>query len=161
MFARFLTYYVSAIQDFIAVLQRLPFGPISMCLFVAVGRSSHQKCSVKKVFLKVLQNLLENTCARVTFLIKFQAKACNCFKKETPAQVISYEILEIFKNAFLTEHLRTNASEPQVHTIVPRWIWHNIQNNLGPSQNIKWSFFAKIGNDWSQNSSIADVWQHT
>ena len=74
------------------------------------------KISILKSFAK----FTGNTCARVTFLIKFQAKACNCFKKETPAQVISYEILEIFKNAFLTEHLRTNASEPQVHTIVPR-----------------------------------------
>ena len=28
-------------------------------------RSSHQRCSMKKVFLKVLQNWQENTCARV------------------------------------------------------------------------------------------------
>ena len=30
-----------------------------------------QRCSVKKVFLKVLQNSKENTCARVSFLIKY------------------------------------------------------------------------------------------
>ena len=29
-----------------------------------------QRCSVKKVFLKILQNSQENTCARVVFLIK-------------------------------------------------------------------------------------------
>ena len=29
--------------------------------------------SVKKVFLEVSQNLLENTCVGVSFLIKFQA----------------------------------------------------------------------------------------
>ena len=29
-----------------------------------------QKCSVKKVFLKLLQNSQENTCVRVSFLIK-------------------------------------------------------------------------------------------
>ena len=31
-----------------------------------------QRCSVKKVFLEVSQNSHENTCARVSFLIKLQ-----------------------------------------------------------------------------------------
>ena len=31
-----------------------------------------QMCSVKKVFLKISQNLQENTCTRVSFLIKLQ-----------------------------------------------------------------------------------------
>ena len=33
-----------------------------------------RRCSVKKVFLKVSQNSQENSCARVSFLIKFQKK---------------------------------------------------------------------------------------
>ena len=32
-------------------------------------RSSHQKCSIKTLFLKISQNSLENTCARVCFWI--------------------------------------------------------------------------------------------
>ena len=32
-----------------------------------------QRCFVKKVFLKVSQNSLENTCAKVCFLIKLKA----------------------------------------------------------------------------------------
>ena len=36
-------------------------------------RSSHQRCSVKKVFLEISENLQENTCARVSFLIKLQS----------------------------------------------------------------------------------------
>ena len=32
-----------------------------------------KSCSVKKVFLEVSQNSQENTCARVSFLIKLQA----------------------------------------------------------------------------------------
>ena len=32
-----------------------------------------QTCSVKKVFLEISQNSQENTCARVSFLIKLQA----------------------------------------------------------------------------------------
>ena len=32
-----------------------------------------QRCYVKKLFLEILQNSQENTCARVSFLIKSQA----------------------------------------------------------------------------------------
>ena len=38
-----------------------------------IYRSSHRRCSAKKVFLEILQNSQENTCARVSFLIKLQA----------------------------------------------------------------------------------------
>ena len=33
-------------------------------------RISHRRCSVKKIFLQIFQNSQENTCARVSFLIK-------------------------------------------------------------------------------------------
>ena len=52
----------------------------------------------KKVFLKILQNSQENTCARVSFLIKLQA---NFIEKETLAQLFSCEFCEIFKKTFL------------------------------------------------------------
>ena len=32
-----------------------------------------ERCSVKNVFLEISQNSQESTCARVSFLIKFQA----------------------------------------------------------------------------------------
>ena len=51
----------------------------------------------KKLFLEISQNSQEKTCARVSFLMKF-------IKKETLAQVFSYEFCEIFKNTFFTEH---------------------------------------------------------
>ena len=41
--------------------------------------------SLEKVFLEMSQNSRENTCARVSFLIKLQASACNFIKKETLA----------------------------------------------------------------------------
>ena len=44
-----------------------------------------QTCSVKKVFLVISQNSLENTCARVSFLIKLQGSAFNFIRKETLA----------------------------------------------------------------------------
>ena len=46
-------------------------------------RSSHWKCSVKKVFLKISQNSLENTFARVSFLIKLQARVSFLIKLRT------------------------------------------------------------------------------
>ena len=44
------------------------------------------------MFLKISQSSQENTCARASFLTKFFI--------EEEAQVFSYEICEIFKNAF-------------------------------------------------------------
>ena len=44
-----------------------------------------------KVFLKILQNSQENSSARVSLLIKLQAKACNFIKKGTLAKVFSCE----------------------------------------------------------------------
>ena len=37
-------------------------------------RSRQQRCSVKKVFLEISSNLLEDTCARASSLIKLQAR---------------------------------------------------------------------------------------
>ena len=60
-----------------------------------------RKCSVKKMFLEIPQNSQENTCARVSFLIKLQASACNFIKKEALTQVFSCEFCENFRNTFL------------------------------------------------------------
>ena len=40
-----------------------------------------QRCSVKKVFLKVSQNSQENNCVRVSFLIELQAGPATLLKK--------------------------------------------------------------------------------
>ena len=64
-----------------------------------------------KVFLNILQNSQENSCARVSLLIKLQAKAWNCIKKGTLAEVFSDEFLEISKNTFFTEHILATAFE--------------------------------------------------
>ena len=57
------------------------------------------------MFLEILQNSQENTCARVSFLIKLQALAFNFIKKETLAQVFSCEFWEISKDTDFKEHL--------------------------------------------------------
>ena len=57
------------------------------------------RSSRPEVFLKISQNSQENTCARVSVLIKLQA--CNFIKKETLVQLFSCEFCEIFKNILL------------------------------------------------------------
>ena len=57
------------------------------------------------MLLKISQNSLENTCARISFLIKLQAEAYNFIKKQTLTQVFSYEFCEILRTPFLIEHL--------------------------------------------------------
>ena len=58
-----------------------------------------QSCSVKKVFLKISQNSQENTCVRVSILMKMQTSG-NFIKKGALAQVFSYEFCEIFMKTF-------------------------------------------------------------
>ena len=65
---------------------------------LAFVRSSHRRCSVKKVFSKTSQISQENTCAGVSS------------SKETATQVFSCEIYKIFKNMYFEEHMRTTAS---------------------------------------------------
>ena len=52
------------------------------------------------MFLDISQNSQENTCVRVSFLIKLQASACHVIKKETLAQLFSCEFCKISKNTF-------------------------------------------------------------
>ena len=51
---------------------------------------SSRRNSVKKMLLEILKNSQENTCARVSFLIKLKAEV----------QVFSCEFCEISKNTF-------------------------------------------------------------
>ena len=88
----------------------LPYFLASEATHQSLVRSSHRRCFVRKVFLEILENSQENTCARVSFLIKLQASACNFIKKETLAQLFCCESCKIYKDTFFTEHLRTTAS---------------------------------------------------
>ena len=86
------------------------------------ARSSHPE-----VFLKTSQNSQENTCVRVSFLIKLQA--CNFFKKETLAQVFYCELCEIFKSTFCyrTPLVAASANRKVFFSFVLLW---NFSSNL-------------------------------
>ena len=71
-----------------------------------------RRYSLKNVFLKISQNILENTCTRVSSLITLQDSGLQAYrpatllkKRETLAQVFSCEFREIFKNTIFTEYL--------------------------------------------------------
>ena len=64
------------------------------------------------MFFKSNRVLFEKPKLYPFFVLKQSlSAACNFIKKETLAQVFSYEFCEISKNTFFTEHLRTTASE--------------------------------------------------
>ena len=67
------------------------------------------------MFQEILQNSKENTCNRVSFLIKLQGSACNFIKKDTLTQVFSCEFCEIFKNTFSYRTSPVAASEMSLH----------------------------------------------
>ena len=65
---------------------------------------------MKKVILKVSQILQEKT--RIGFSLNNVAGLIPAtLLKETPTQVFSYEIYEIFKNTCFEEHLQATASQ--------------------------------------------------
>ena len=43
------------------------YKQVFSCLYLSLSEAASRSCSMKKVFLKVLQNLQENTCAKVFF----------------------------------------------------------------------------------------------
>ena len=61
-------------------------------------RSSHLGCSIKKMFLKILKHLQENTCVRirVSFLIKLRATWLQLYEKRDPGTSVFLRILRNF-----------------------------------------------------------------
>ena len=61
-----------------------------------------QRCSVKKVFLKILQNSQENTCARVSFRVAGLMPG-TLLKKRLWQRFFSVNFAKILRTPFLTE----------------------------------------------------------
>ena len=74
-------------------------------------RSSDRRCSVKKVFLEISQNSQENTCARVSFLIKLQARPSTLLKKRLWHRCFPVNFENFLRTPFFTEHLWVTASQ--------------------------------------------------
>ena len=66
-------------------------------------RSSRPRCSVKKVFLGILQNSQESTCTRVSFLIK--SRAATLLKKRLRHRCFPVNFAKFLSTPFVIEHL--------------------------------------------------------
>ena len=76
--------------------------------FLIQSTSSHRKCFMKKLFLKVP---ITGTQLRWSLLFNKVASLKSCkFIKETPPRVFSCEHCKIVKNIYFKEHPRTAAS---------------------------------------------------
>ena len=81
-------------------------NPFSWRPVLPFGEPTVYRCSIKKLFWKILYNLQEDTCAGgSSWTIK---------QKVTLTQVFSCKVCEIFKNTFFTEHLRVIAFENSI-----------------------------------------------
>ena len=78
--------------------------------------SSHERCSLRKDVLQILQNSQETPGNRVSFQIKLPTLVWNFNNKNTLAQMFSCKFWEICKNSFFTEHLWATASEEHLLT---------------------------------------------
>ena len=68
--------------------------------------SNAKRCPVKKVILEIWQNSQENTCARISFLIKLRAVPSTSSKRDSGTGGFFCEFCEIFKNTFFIEQLQ-------------------------------------------------------
>ena len=62
---------------------------------------SHRRCSVKKEFLKILQNSQEKICVRVSFL---SLRATNLFKKRLWRRCFPLNFSKFLRTSFSIEH---------------------------------------------------------
>ena len=78
------------------------YGPVKKAM--RNYRSSHRRCSVKKVFLEISQNSQENTCARVPFLIMLEAWGIGKFGKKLNRVIYLHSFL--FNHYFVDDTIR-------------------------------------------------------
>ena len=65
-----------------------------------------RRCSVEKVFLEISQNSRKNTCVRVSFLTKLQARPATLLKKRLWHRCFPVNFEKFLRTPFFTEHLR-------------------------------------------------------
>ena len=72
-----------------------------------IGRSSHPRCSIKKVFFKILENSQESTYSRIIFFNNVESLSLLCTYSHWYFPV---NIAKFWRASFLTEHLLDTAS---------------------------------------------------
>ena len=102
-----------------------------------------ERCSVKKVFLEISRNSRENTCARVSFLIKLQASGgCFCrFPTYLKNKNSRIPLIKGVHNKFQNDITAAKISE----------YFYNYLVRHGPPENLKKIFrcFAVVISFWT------------
>ena len=81
---------------------------VFLCQFVAKSisfGSSHQSCSVEKVFLESLQNPQKTTCGRVPFIKVANLKPATLLKKRLWHRPFPVNFVKYIRTPYFTEHL--------------------------------------------------------
>ena len=124
------------------------------------------------MFLGISQNSQENSCARVSFLMKLQDETCNFIKEETLTQVLSLscEFCEISKNIFSYRTLPVAASEYITFgrnivnnfwvsfgklTVFEDIVDKSVKESSAASKNILWHYQVNLISSFS--SSFQDI----
>ena len=69
-----------------------------IALFFFFSEAVSQRCSIKKLFLEILQNSQENTCAMVSFLIKLAP--ATLLKKDSGKSAFLWSLRNFYKYVF-------------------------------------------------------------
>ena len=92
------------------------------------------------MFLEISQSSQENTCVRVSFLIKLKSSGLRLYLKRDSGTGVSCEFCEDFKNTFFTVHLRaTLLYRKVVYSVLSKYVEDNITQenylcNIGPDR---------------------------
>ena len=78
---------------------------MSLIILVEKKEAVTGRCSVKKVFLKISQNSLENACAGVFFLIKLQDRPATLLKEKLQHGCFPVNFVKFLRAPFFIEHL--------------------------------------------------------
>ena len=115
-----------------------------------------RRCFIKKVFLEILQDSQENTCARFSFLLKLKAsglqlyqKRDNFIKKETLAQVFSLNFAKFLRTPFSYRTPPVAASDfRQVIYTYDKRFWPQGSTFVDSTQISCWARFHLVISDY-------------
>ena len=123
-------------------------------------RNSHQRCSIKNVSSKIQENSQENTCVRVSFLIKRHWHICfpMNFAKFLRTRCLQNTSRRLLKNG---KHLFSQTYRwllPQAHELGGGKGSHGRQSSVAPPllplKKKRLNFFGqKNGRNWNKNKS--------
>ena len=74
-----------------------------------IFRGNHRNCSLKKVFLKILQNSQQNTCVRVFFYNDAGLRPGNVLENRLRQSCFSVNLAKFLRIPFFTIHLQEIA----------------------------------------------------